>query len=185
MVFSSPPHLQIHLGTPQRVLPPLRSAPLPKTYTNVGQLSCDDTGEIRETHFCFGLEGEKSNSHSSYMSLWLRAVHSSAPALQTGESNPGGPARKGPSIRALLSACVTASFLHSSLWAQSGVWMRCYLRPWIQESLSGWVKHAHSLTVILLTPPTPPFPPLSLLLRVSYCRDESSLLTAEIRRCVN
>ncbi len=36
-----------------------------------------------------------------------------------------------------------------------------------------------------LTPPTPPFPPLSLLLWVSYGGEESSLLTAEIRRCVN
>lgn len=38
---------------------------------------------------------------------------------------------------------------------------------------------------VLLTPPTPPFPPISLLLWVTYCRKESSLLTAEIRRCVN
>ena len=37
---------------------------------------------------------------------------------------------------------------------------------------------------VLLTPPTPPFLLLSLLLWVSYCSKESSLLTAEIRRCV-
>lgn len=66
---------------------------------------------------------------------------------------PRGPKKRGrqvvESIEVLLSAYVSTSFLHSSPWAKSGVCMRCYLRPWIQESLSGWVKHAHSLTVIL------------------------------------
>lgn len=56
------------------------------------------------------------------------------------------------SIRALLlllllSPYVSASFLHT---ARCGQKMRCYLRPWIQESLSGCIKHAHSLTVIPL-----------------------------------
>lgn len=62
--------------------------------------------------------------------------------------------------------------------------MRCYLRPWIQESLIGSVRHALCLTVVHCSSPTPSFPLLVLLFWVSYCRTDSSLLTAEIRTCI-
>lgn len=33
---------------------------------------------------------------------------------------------------------------HNLLRAKSAVWLRCYLRPWIQESLSSWAERAHT-----------------------------------------
>lgn len=153
---SSPPNPPWHAAPVTTVL----SSPLlcQKTYAQQRRASLD-TSEIKETHVCFVWKKKlpfKSNESSVQCgSLWQGSwsAQSSALALHTDKSKPRGPVTKGQqvveSIRDPLSACVSASFLHSTPWAKSGVWMRCYLRPWIQESLSGWVKHAHSLTVIL------------------------------------
>lgn len=141
MVFSSPLHLQIRLGTQHLLLPPLRSAPLHKTHTNEGQLRCNNTSEISETHFCFGLDERVKKKQLPIQAIIL------CPGKPLGPEKTDKQVAE--SIQTLLNSYLTASILHSGLQVKSAIWMCCYLHPWIQKSLSDWAEHAHTLTVIL------------------------------------
>lgn len=138
MIFSSPPHLQIHFGTKHLLLPPLQSAPLPKTHRNEDRFRCDNTEETRETHYCFALEEGRKKSKSGFRS--------------EGSQTPEGPDEDGLAgcwVYVSAAECLSDGLMSSQWSVKSGVWICCYLRPWIQESLSGWAEHARSLTVIL------------------------------------
>lgn len=146
MIFSSPPHLQIHFDTKHLLLLPLQSAPLPKTHRNEDRFRCNNTEETRETHYCFALEEGRKKSKSSFRS--------------EGGQTPEGPDEDGPAgcwVYVSAAECLSDGLMSSQRSVKSGVWICCYLRPWIQESLSGWAEHtrfphSHPLFFALLPP---------------------------------
>lgn len=200
MIFSSPRHLRIHLGTPHLLLPRLPSAPLSKTYTQ----KTPGPVQVRWHTFCFVLFW-RENPIRAKLSLSFCGVHSilrswsaqsSALALQTGQSKPPrGPLwRRAGRLLSLYELCCCCC-CWVPMWAphfftQHAVGKRC-----VATFVLGY--KSHSVAVLSTLTPSQSFlcsshsshpsffPPLSLLLWVSYCREESSLLTAEIRRCVS
>lgn len=166
-----------------------------------GQFRWGDTGEITHFLFCFGeripFEAKLSLSFCGVHSI-LRSwsAQSSALALQTGQSKPPrGPLwrRAGRLLSLYERFCCCCCWV--PMWAphfftQHAVGKRC-----VATFVLGY--KSHSVAVLSTLTPSQSFlcsshsshpsffPPLSLLLWVSYCREESSLLTAEIRRCVS
>lgn len=133
MIFNSPPHLQIHLGTQHLLLPPLQSAPLPKTHTNEGRFRCNNTSEIRETHFCFGLEeGKKLPFKLSFC----------------GESNPRGPWKEGPAgcwVYMSSAECLADRLISSQRSAGKEWSLDALLPSSLDTRVTQWLGWAHSL----------------------------------------
>lgn len=199
LILSSPPHLQIHFGTEHLLLAPLpgcssaRNTHKPKSSS--GAMMKRETRENNNSCFCFW----RRKQVRFRLVFWRESGASQNPTPTTSPLPPSRPpdcrqvARGAESVWELLSACRDS--LVSSRWSRkSAARIRCYLRPWIQESLSGWAEHAplllHSLppsqsASVLLTPPAPSFQPLSLPLGPPVNVEDSSLLTAASRRWVN
>lgn len=144
MIFSSTPHLQIHLVTQHRLLPPLRSASLPKAHTNEGQFRCNNTGEIRKTYFCFGLGRRKNPPFKQ---------------LLCGNLNPRGPWGEVPAgclVYMSAAECLTERLI-SSQRSAGKEWRLDALLPLSLDTRVtqwlGWARllpHSHALFFALL-----------------------------------
>lgn len=160
-------------------------------YLLSGLLVCQKHTKTKSSSGAMTQEGNKGNT---LLLLPLTKETSPAPAsVLRGVESPTCPsgwrqaARCSQPIWELLSACRDSLVSSQRTGSESAAWICCYLRPWIQESLSGWAEHAPSL------PPSHPHSqPLfvSPLLSHHYLDrspqvnvEASSLLTAMIRRC--
>lgn len=147
MIFSSTPHLQIHLGTQHLLLPPLlQSTPLPKAHTNEGQFRCNNTGETRQTHFCFGLEKRKKFPFKQ---------------LFCGNLNPRGPWEEVPAgcwVYRSAAECLTERLISSQRSAGKEWRLDALLPSSLDTRVTQWLgwarslPHSHPLFFALLPP---------------------------------
>lgn len=146
MIFSSPPHLQIHFGTKHLLLSPLQSAPLPKAHRNEDRFRCNNTEETRRNTllFCSG-GGEKKVQNE--LSFW-------------GESNPRGPRwRRAGRLLSLCECCWVPIRRPHVFTAAGKEWRLDLLLPSSLDTRVtqwlGWARslpHSHPLFFALLPP---------------------------------
>lgn len=144
MIFSPPPHLQIHFGTKHLLLPPLQSAPLPITHRNEDRFRCGNTEETRETHYCFALEKGRKKSKSSFRS--------------EGSQTPEGPDEEGR-LLSLCECCWVPIRRPHVFTAVGKEWRLDLLLPSSLDTRVtqwlGWARslpHSHPLFFALLLP---------------------------------
>lgn len=158
LILSSPPRHQIHFGSEHLLLPPL----------HCGLLVCQKHTQTKSSSGAMTQEGNKGNT---LLLLPLTKETSPSPGVES-VTCPSGwrqAARCAEPIWEPLSAC-RDSLASSQRTGESAAWICCYLRPWIQESLSGWAR-ARSFSPAL--PHSQPLffsPLLSLSLCPSSCR---------------